>query len=329
MQSTPFLLAGTLVALFFAGCLGDGTTSGQDAVEGAVRLQGKSGSKMALDLSEDFKLEMNDCIEGGGVSLYNMEEGSPGPANGFNRTSISDDTGYPKVASYGQPIPEGGATTGIWHTSVICKSYVFNGVPGKGALEWGWVGVRVQPPEWDTSGIKRQYFVADFSVSDGEIVKALQGSMDLHASRNLNTEIRYLDPAETMLYTALDDEDHGIFETYGKMKDYRDMELEPWRFWMLVASGDMHGHAHEGADAEPMAAKFRPISFDIQNFAESPVKHRVVDGTAMLSHTRTDAHGTGPAGAQGNVGGLTFEGFNRVITLGPQPEITFDDTWRH
>lgn len=328
MRSASYLLAGTLVTIFFAGCLDSGTTSGQDAVEGAVRLQGKSGSKMAMELSEDFKLEMTDCIEGGGVSLYNMKEGSPGPANGFNRTSISDDTGYPKVASYGQPIPEGGATTGIWHTSVICQSYVFNGVAGKGPLEWGWVGVRIQPPEWDTSGITRQYFVADFSISDPGVVKALQGNMDLHASRNLNTEIRYLDPAETMLYTALDDEDHGIFETWGKMKDYKEMTPEPWRFWMLVAA-DGHGHGHEGADAEPMAEKFRPISFDITNSADGPVKHRVVDGTAMLSHTRTDAHGTGPAGAQGNVGGLTFEGFDRIISLGPQPEITFDDTWRH
>ncbi|HEX9816138.1 MAG TPA: hypothetical protein VGB18_04085, partial [Candidatus Thermoplasmatota archaeon] len=94
-------------------------------------------------------------------------------------------------------------------------------------------------------------------------------------------------------------------------------------------AADGHGHGHEGADAEPMAEKFRPISFDITNSADGPVKHRVVDGTAMLSHTRTDAHGTGPAGAQGNVGGLTFEGFDRIITLGPQPEITFDDTWRH
>lgn len=329
MRSGPFVLAGTLLVVFFAGCLGDETSSQSSSAREKVILGHRHSAQELMAEGMPFDLEMNDCVEGGGVSLYNMQEGQNGPVTPFKRTSISEDTGRPMVASYGQPIPPGGATTGIWHTSVICQSYAYNGEPGDGPLEWGWVGVRIQPPEWDTSGITRQYFIADLSLSDPNVVKALQGNMGLHASRNLNTRVDWLDPAETVLYTVLDDEDHGVFETWGKMKDWGDMPLGKWRFWMLVSLDGVHAHGADALGESPGAGtRFKAISFDIENTGEGAT-HKVVDGTAMLSHTRTDAHGTGPVGAQGNVGGLIFEDFDRRITIGPSPDLEFNRTWLH
>lgn len=266
----------------------------------------------------DFALELSECREGGGVSLYNMEDGDPGPTEPFRMASISDDTGNPTVASYGQPIPPGGATWGIWHITTICESYAVDGVAQDGPLRWGWVGIRVYAPPWDTSGIERQYFVADLSFGDDELVKRSQAG-GVHASRLLDAKIDWVAPMT--LHTVLDDEDHGVFETHAKMKDHRDLTIEPIRFWMLIPV-DGGGHAHGDAPA----GGYRPISFDLVQSGSG--KHLVVDGTGWLSHTRTDAHGAVP-GAAGNVGGMLWTGFDRVLTPGPAPNITLAQTWTH
>lgn len=271
-----------------------------------------------------FGLSLTGCREGGGVSLYNMQEGDPGPVEPFQLADVQDDVGDPRIASYGSPIPPGGDTWGIWHVSALCDSYAHDG-EGTGPLEWGWVGVKILPPPWDDSGIERQYFVADLSFKDETIVDDLR-ALDVHASKTFGVKVEWLAPM--VLHTVLDDEDHGVFETHAKMKDYRALDARTTRFWMLVAEGG--GHAHAGGAATDALggdhAGYRAVSFDVVDTAGDG--HFVVDGTGVLSHTRTDAHGAVP-GAAGNLAGVLYTGFDRTITLGPSPDMVFDTTWTH
>lgn len=273
----------------------------------------------AASATPAFGVTMGGCREGGGVSLYNMEDGAPGPVDPFTRADVQDDVGHPMIASYGEPIPPGGATTGIWHISGVCDSYAYNGEE-RGALEWGWVGVRIYPPPWDTSGIERQFFIADLSFMDEEIVQALRDATDIHASVTWGSKVEWLAP--NVLHTVLDDEEHGVFETHAKMKAYRAYEPEPIRFWMLAAEG---GHEH-GADGGAAEATWRAVSFDLATTGGE--EHLVADVTGVLSHTRTDAHGAVP-GAAGNLAAVLYTGFERTITIGPSPDLVFMETWTH
>lgn len=273
-----------------------------------------------------FALTLGGCSEGGGVSLYNMKEGDPGPVEPFELADIQDEVGHPSIASYGEPIPPGGDTWGIWHVSLVCDAYTYDGAAA-GPLEWGWVGVKILPPPWDDSGIERQFFVADLSFKDEAVLDDLQ-ALDVHASRTFAAKVEWLAPMT--LHTVLDDEDHGVFETHAKMKDYRALEPRTTRFWMLVAEG---GHSHAtglsrgaGGDGPDEAAAYRAVSFDVVDSAGD--RHHVVDGTGLLSHTRTDAHGAVP-GAAGNLAGVLYTGVDRTVALGPSPDLVFDKTWTH
>jgi len=302
------VVAATVLLFALAGCVdGNLANVAEDGMD----------HEMALPMS-GLDLQLQGCREGGGVSLYNMQEGETGPVVPFRKTSISDDTGNPSVASYGQPIPPGGATWGIWHISFVCEEHIVNGV-AKGPLSGGWVGVRILPPAWDASGIQRQYFVADLSFSDWDLVEAFNAE-GVHASRLLDSRIDWVAP--DVVHTIFDDEEHGLFETHARMKDYKAMETGPMRFWMLITMDGSHVHDVSGKGT------FRPISFDLTNSGDG-ARHMVVDGTGWLSHTRTDEHGEVP-GAAGNVGGLLWTGFDRSLVAGPGPhDVVLNQTWVH
>lgn len=324
MRAAACLVATVALVAFFSGCLSDETT-GKKSVSARKLVSNARGAQELLEEGNGFVLGMKGCMEGGGVSLYNMQDGTTGPVSGgpFKRASISHDTGNPMIASYFVPIPPGGATTGIWHTSLVCKSYNYNGEE-RGVLEWGWVGVRIYPPPWDDGTIKRQYFVADLSFPDEEILKDLKTANGVHVSKTLDAKVNLY--ANLVLHTILDDEDHGVFETHGALEEWTPKDVETMRFWMLVSTAG-HAHGHGAMDAEGATPKYRPISFDIKN--EGQGKYYTIEPTGWLSHTRTDAHGAVPA-ATGNVGGMLYSGFDRTVTLGPAPQdILLEKTWTH
>lgn len=307
------VLAG-LVLSVLAGCVSPGPAAVEDLASSSV-----------AEAAPSFDLAVSGCREGGGVSLYNMEEGDPGPVEPFQLANVQDDVGNPMIASYGTPIPPGGDTWGIWHVSVVCDAYTYDGVES-GPLEWGWVGVKILPPPWDDSGIERQFFVADLSFKDEALVSDLR-ALSVHASNTFGVKVEWL-PGD-VLHTVLDDEDHGVFETHARMKDYRALDARVTRFWMLVADGAGHSHADAARSADAGAAEadaWRAVSFDVVDGAGD--RHWVVDGTGVLSHTRTDAHGAVP-GAAGNLAGVLYSGFDRSVTLGPSPDLVFTKTWTH
>lgn len=267
-----------------------------------------------------FGLELKGCIEGGGVSTYPTDDGATGPVEPFKLADTRDDIGGDVTIGSSGVIPPGSATWGIWHISLECDSYTYQGEE-RGAIEWGWVGVKIHPPEWDTSGIERQFFVADLSFPDEDILKELQGKA-VHASTTWGAKIEWLAPG--VMHTVLDDEEHGVFETHSKMKDYRALETQPIRFWMLVATDGSHEHGG-GSDASA-ATTYKAISFDlVDNGGE---KHLVSDTTGFLTHTRTDAHGAVP-GAGGTLQAVLYTGFDRTIAFGPSPDLVFEKTWTH
>lgn len=306
VRKLPFA---TSLVLAFAGCLG-------------AAVPPEAQDLLAQDAAADvdlFGVEMKGCREGGGVSLYNMDDGDPGPVEPFRLANVQDDVGNPMVASYGEPIPPGGATWGIWHISLVCDSYSYQGEE-RGELAWGWVGVKIHPPAWDTSGIERQFFVADLSFPDPDILGELQDHA-VHASETWNAKVEWLAP--DVLHTVLDDEVHGVFETHSKMKEYRAFEPEPVRFWMLVSADGSHEH---GDLSTAIAEGYRAISFDLATSGGD--SHMVADITGVLSHTRTDAHGAVP-GAAGNLAAVLYTGFDRTLSMGESPEMVFTKTWTH
>jgi hypothetical protein len=337
MRQGTLLLASVVAALFVAGCLGGAAPSKATAMDpesmphshdqDMMGMEDHEHHGMNIALLKDFKVEFKDCKEAGGVSLYDMPpEGQTGPVKGgpFRLYSISDDTGNPKIGTYGQPLTKGGSN-GIWHIALACTQHSLDG-KDLGPYEGGWVAQRIYAPPWDNSGIVRQYFVADLSFNAGPLVNLIKESTGLHASRNLDAKIDFVAP--TTLHTILDDEDHGVFETHGKTKMWEPKDsLNKIRFWMLINPAG-HGHGTEGSEA----CECIPISFDLENTAGS---YQVFDGTGWLSHSRTDAHSApGPVPVQepaatGNVGGMAYTGFDRVMTLGPMPGIIVDKTWLH
>ncbi|MBI2078572.1 MAG: hypothetical protein HYT80_09445 [Euryarchaeota archaeon] len=351
MNSVPILLAAVLVTSFASGCLrndakaaeaADGDESGHGGDHHAgdhVRGGSQAGGHMQFDLSmlNDFNVEFKNCREGGGVSLYNLDDGTnrppvgapavllnptrvQGPTRDFNRTSISDDTGDPKLGSYFTPIRGSKGTTGIWHTALTCAGHSLNG-KDLGPYEGGWVGVRVEKPRWDTSDVARHYFVADLSFNQKEIKDLIHHATGLHASLNLDAKVDVMNG--DVMHTILDDEDHGVFETHGRLKDWKPKDsLETMRFWMLI---NPEGHGHAGEEGSNPPCKCIPISFDVKSVGGT---YRVIDGTGYLSHSRTDAHGNQPV-AHGNVGGMAYLGFDRTMELGPMPDLILEQTWLH
>lgn len=343
MASKPSILAFLAgAAMILSGCMA-GQTSDTDASDSETwEADAEMPAESALP---GFQVDMKGCREGGGVSLYNSEPGDEGPADPLTRADISEVTGNPKIASYFQPITSD-HVTGIWHISVYCEEYSLT-MPGDsakkmtashdheqvgeddhhGELWWGWVGVRIDPPPWDESGIEHQFFIPDLSFLDRKIVMTLQEHLLLHASLMLEGKIDWVGPAA--IHQVMDDEDHGVFQTHADMEEYKDFDIERMRFWMYVdMSGNFNhgGHGHdESEDGE--GPHYMPVAIDLVNHGGG--KHyTAVDGTAFLSHTRTNHHG--PAGgAAGNTGAVLFEGFDRTLTIGPMPDVHLEDTWLH
>jgi hypothetical protein len=280
-----------------------------------------------------FAVEMKRCHEGGGVSLYNMQDGQSGPTKDFKVADVQDDVGDPVVGSYGVPIPPGGKTTGIWHVSVVCDSYALNGVEQSGPLDWGWVGMKIQPPAWDHSGIQRQFFVADLSLKDKGLVQDLRDERGIHASLSQDVKVEWIAPQ--VFHQLLDDQDHGVFESRAAMKDYRAFKPGTTRFWMLIPIGmkgmDM-GHDESGEMEDAPGTQYRAVAFDLVDSGSGT--QMVAQATGLLTHTRTNEHAIvagQPNGAAGNLAEVLYDGFDRALTLSASsPDgMVFNETWKH
>ncbi len=340
------ILAG--VAMVLSGCISGGA-------DDAAPNEADDGMTKAKDTDSalpGFQVDMKDCREGGGVSVYNSQKDASGPAPPLTRADISDLVGNPVIGTYFQPITSD-YTTGIWHISVDCAEHSVkmpsssSGSMGghghetapqdgeaaesadhHGPLEWGWVGVRINPPEWDDSGIEHQFYIPDLSFMNKQIVDVLREELLIHASLMLDGKIDWVGPAA--VHQVMDDEDHGVFQTHATMKEYKDFEVERMRFWLYVDMSGNYNYGHDHLEGEDPDAGhgYMPVAIDLVNNVEGATHYTAVDGLAFLSHTRTNHHGEA-GGAAGNTGAVLFEGFDRTLTIGPMPDVHLEDTWLH
>lgn len=297
------LLLSLVVGFALAGCIEDGAT---DVADGLVA---------AAPVALPSLASATGCREGGPVSMYDQAT-SPGyMPEPWTVEDINDDTGPPPVNSYGRP-NTGGATTGIWHFAMLCDSAVVNGETVS-PFFMGYVGVKIQAPPWDTSGIERQYFIADLSFSDQWLLDQV---MTIGAHTNLATEaqITWLNEERDLIYTQLYDEGHGEFEMYAFLRSH-DFPLDsgPMRFWALVPIEK---------DGKTL---YRPVSVDFETTVSDDLAYWVSNqGQRSLVHWD---EATGAPDHYGYGGGaVVIENFERSVRLGPQPEgILLEQTWTH
>jgi hypothetical protein len=276
-------------------------------------------------VSDLFRVEMGHCVEGGSVSMYNIAD-NPMVPEPWEAEDIREDMGNPVFGSYGNPIT--GPATGIWHMSVICDSYDYEGT--KTTLMWGWVGVRVKPPPWDDGTVKRQFILADLSFGDDDIQATLADGPGFHVSKTLGATIEWLYGSD-VIHTVMQDTSHGKFETFAGLKEYRALDLPDTRFWFPVNT--MAGHDHESDASE--TEMWKPVSLDFTHAVATDAEHWVVNENARaFAHTKDQP--VGPAKVPGiehygyTGAAVLFETFDRTMTLGPAPEgILLETTYTH
>lgn len=307
---TP-LLVPLLCAIAFSGCLEAASVT-------------SPGIDVEAPQADLFEVQMGSCIEAGSVSMYNIAENRMVPEP-WEAEDIRDDMGNPVFGSYGVPIT--GPATGIWHMSVICDTYDYNGK--KGTLEWGWVGVKIKPPPWDDGRITRQFILADLSFGDEGIQTSLAEGPGFHVSKTLDAKIEWVGETD-VIHTLMMDTSHGKFETFAGLREYRALELPDTRFWFPVSTMADHGH---GAESEE--EKWRPVSVDFANTVTPPAEHWVVNqNVRAFAHTKDQP--VGPANVPGvehygyTGAAVLFQRFDRVMTIGPAPQdILLDTTYTH
>lgn len=311
MRRPPTLLLVPLVlVVFVSGCLEDAPLD-------------PSALDVEAPAAPAFSVGMGGCVEAGSVSMYNIADNRMVPEP-WEAEDIRDDLGNPALGSYGVPIT--GPATGIWHMSVICDSYDFDGA--KTHLIWGWVGVKVKPPPWDDGAVARQFILADLSFGDEAIQERLVADPGFHVSHTLDGKVEWL-PGDVM-HSIMRDTSHGSFETFAGLKEYRALDLPTTRFWFPIAA-DGHGHDAEGQAEEG----FRPVSLDFEHTVSAPAEHWVINNNVRaFAHTKEQM--VGPVAVPqvehyGYTGGaILFQTFERTMTLGPAPEeILLETTWTH
>lgn len=291
------MMRGGAVALLGASVLLAGCVSSVQDPVGVL-----SDGAAPLDLEPGLEIQARDCVEGGAHSTYNMDwlEGYlPEP---WVLADVTEDVGPQVVTSYGYPAM--GPLAGIYHASVVCKSWTRDGEEHEN-LVFGYVAIRVEAPPFDDSGIDRHYLLDVFSVGDEGIHHSLHDA-GFHATVTASAAFEAVGP---LIHTVLDDEGHGVYETYFKPKEMGPVP-EASRLWMLHKADD---------------GTYHPMAIDLEN---SGGKHIAGDGQAVFSHLRTGDHAPLP-GAAGNVAALGYTGFDRVIRLGPVPEIALAEGFEH
>jgi hypothetical protein len=310
-RTSALLLASLFVIGMSAGCLDEVALDAKGILDDAGLLP--------------FTVGMNGCVEAGSVSMYNIAE-NPMVPEPWEAADIRDDMGNPVFGSYGVPIT--GPATGIWHMSVICDTYDYQGE--KHRLIWGWVGVKVLPPPSDDGTVTRQFILADLSFGDPGIQEALVTGPGFHVSHTIGATIEWIGLGD-VIHTVMQDTSHGKFETFAGLKEYRALDLPDTRFWFPVST--MADHGHEGASE---TETWKPKSLDFVHEVDSPAEHWVVNENARaFAHTKDQpvAEGVTVPGIEhyGYTGAaVLFQRFDRSMTFGPAPDdVLLDTTWTH
>ncbi len=302
------IVGGLFVLMALAGCI-----EGED-VDPASSDENVEADAATVD--PKLRIEAKNCHQGGGNSVYSMEPGQTkiGP---WYAQDQNPEVGDPVIGAYGMPVT--GPSNGIWHVATICESYTYMGEEYQD-FGMGWIAQMIERPDYDEWGEPRiQFFVADLSFNNQDFVDAMYDATGgAEISKALETTIEMY-PAEKYMHVVISEARHGTFDFTAELhKEFAQKQTEHIRFWMLVSSEGAHDH--DEASDDPV---YTPISVDIYDTVEG-------DGTWKLAGESVGTFTHFPDGHVGNPLGHYWDGFDRVIEIGPAPEgITHDVTWLH
>ena len=317
MRSLVALSVLTLSATFFAGCL-----------DQPVGLDEAASEAPSIAIDESLMIEAKNCRQGGGNSVYKMQEGQTrvGP---FLAADQRPEVGDPMIGAYtGPTAPMEGPTNGIWHVGTVCESYTYKGKEYKD-FKMGWIAQLIERPDFDTWANPRiQFFVADLSFNEQAFVDATKestGGAEISPASVVTIEWQV---PEKYLHVVITEANHGTFDFTGEIhKEFGKKETEHIRFWMLPRTDGM-GHAHCETDTCMMADEappmYRPISIDVFDTATGGGRKLAGESIGTFFHFDTAGN------HYGNPLAHYQDGFDRTIIIGPAPEgVTYDRTWLH
>lgn len=259
-----------------------------------------------------FELVGTDCVEGGGQSVHPRSIAGEVPFHvppaPWERADVLEDTGpqlvYSEIVDPLHPIPTEGETWGNLHATLWCEAWTFNGAP-KPDLVFGYVGAKVEDPPFSDGVPARSWLVTVVATNDQDVLAALHAA-GIHATDASATMAR----DDLRLHTVLDTHHHGTYESLFLLKELGAMPKAPFRLWWQ----------HENADGT-----FTPVALDL---AHRDGAHHGAEGQGYFSHTGTHMHGP-QGGAWGKTAGVAWTGHDRVITLGPRPDVTLEAAYEH
>lgn len=309
MSSVKSVLFGSLLCLIgvaFSGCL-----------EAESATPSSEAEASAIDLNEGLRIEAKNCVQGGGNSVYAMEDGKTkvGP---FLAADQNPEVGNPVIGAFGRPVT--GPSNGIWHVATKCATYVYMGKEYRD-FGMGWIAQMIKRPDFDMWGQPRiQFFVADLSFNNLDFVKVSKdatGGAEISPSTQTTIEMF---PLNKYMHVVISEQNHGTFDFTAELhKEYGRKQTEHIRFWMLVATDGSHHHGDAEAAGKTM---YRPVSIDIYDEATRGGPKLAGESIGTFTHL--------PDGHVGNPLGHYQSGFNRVIEIGPAPEgVLYNVTWLH
>ena len=309
------VLAVALAALAFAGCLG-APAAPLDA----------EGDRLTLPPSGPAfpRLDLADCTEGGGHSNYNLDLLQGLMPEPWILADVTEDIGPVTVTNTVPPTPATGPQSGIYHAAFRCGGFLLDGEE-QGPLSGGYVGIRVEPPPFDTGGAARHYLVITFS-TDHAALNQLLNDAGYHVP-SASVVVEQVGP---LFHSVLDDAEHGVYEAHFQPVEAGAKWEGTLRLWLQL--GAEQGH-HGGLAAQAHDA-IRPVALDLTDAGGTHLHAR--DASAVFSHSRTTDHDQNLGGVTvpvpavaGTTAGLGYVGFTRSLTLGPQPDYRLAEAWDH
>lgn len=265
----------------------------------------------SASIASAFRVDAQDCREGGAYVTWNVIPNDPDLPPGFDTRHVSSDIGDPPITTLGggptvlhtpADMMAGPNVTGAYHPLMHCATWTLDGVE-KTDLWLAWVAALVYAPSYDPAPLEREYSVGAVGVNDADLAAALAGAGI--AAEVLTITDFALDA--THMRNAFAFDHHGVIYADIPMRDAGAKVDETMRLWVVVPADD---------------GSSRPVALD---FMDSGGAHLVASGPGAFEHTVT-----GPAPASVvpahtfTSWALGYTGVTRTITLGPGVNVTLD-----
>lgn len=313
-------LALLAIALAVAGCISSPASPQPVASDGPAPAWSTAAAFPRVELAE--------CTEGGGHSNYNLAdlEAAGIMPEPWVLADVSDDIGPVTITNTVPPTPATGPQSGIYHAAFRCESWTLDGAAQDGALQGGYVGIRIEAPPFDAGPMAARHYLVVTFATDSEAVNQALADAGLGPGQSQVT-VGMMGP---LFHSVFDEVDHGVYEAHFQPVEAGPKEDGIVRIWL------QHGAGHHGDfSVQNHDSGIHPRALDLLDAGGS--HFHAQDATAAFSHTRTSDHdqdlGLGVPvplpGVAGQTAGLGYAGFTRVLLPGPQPAVSLSEPWVH